>query len=143
MTRMRRRRRFGACLAAVGAAMVIAPSAAAAANLTLTAPGSINHNSSYRVMANGQVGKKAYLIVVYQHHSCSKNYAANQRANAQSATGGSIIFKKVGKGVFDARSVTLSGGVKGSVRYCGYLYGVHQDLGGTPLAHDTARVVFT
>ncbi len=142
MTRIRRAR-FGVSLAAIAAVMVIVPSAAAAASLTLTAPGSINRSKSYRVMASGSVGKKSYVMVVYQHRACGKTYAGNQAANAKNATGGSIIFKKVGPGVFDAQSVKLKGGVKGSVQYCGYLYGVKQDLGSKPLARAGTKVFFT
>ena len=142
MTRIRQIRR-GVLPAAVVVALLAVPSTAAAANLTLTAPGSINHNTSYRLMASGQVGKRAYVIVVYQHRSCSTNYAANQAANAKNASGGAIIYKKVGPGTYDAESVKLKGGVKGSVQYCGYLYGARQDLGSKPLARASHKVNFT
>ncbi len=142
MTRTRRTR-FSASLAAIAAAIVIVPSAAAAANITITAPGSINHNKSYTVMVSGQTGKGAYAILLFQHFGCKSNFAADQEANARRKDGFILIYKKVGKGPFDAERSKLKGGVKGSVTYCAYLYGKRQPMGAKPLAHDSAKVTFT
>jgi len=136
-----RQARWAACFGAIATALAV-PSTAAAASLTVTAPGSINRNTSYRVMASGTVGKPAYVILVYQHRGCSKTYPKNQAANANSASGGSLIFKKV-NGTFDAQTVKLKGGVKGSVDYCAYLYGAKQSFDSKPMARVHRKVNFT
>jgi hypothetical protein len=142
MTRIRRVR-LRTSLGIFVAALLALPGTAAAASINIQAPGSINHNKTYRVTVSGSVGKNAYAILVYQHRGCSKTYPENQDKNASSASGGSLIFKKVSAGLFDRTTATLRGGVKGSVDYCAYLYGAKQSLDSKPLARQHKKVIFT
>lgn len=145
MTRIRRAR-FAASLGVTVAAMLAVPGIAAAASLTITAPGSINHNTWYHVMVSGSVSKKAYVILVYQHQACKKTYPADQDALGKKVDGGSLIFRKVGPGNYDAQTVKLKGGGKhggGTVDYCAYLYGANQGMDSKPLARSHRKVSFT